>query len=168
MGRLIAPVLFFGAMMILALIATTFNDKPISSSSSQVLMPYAKSIETPPATVKDANGGEYQLGKLGDGGLVVFWSSTCGECQTQLKDLREFIKNNSSFKAILVNIRQTVEIANNELTNLGVTLPNYYDDGTAFKEWSGTMPSSYYIIDGTIRYFFPGRISAEHLTALKN
>ena len=163
MKSLVAPILLLGAIIVIAMVGLASKDQPISATkAAKILEPYLANIEAPGATVKDAGGQDIELGTVIDHGLITFWSSACGECDTQLTDLGDFTAANPNFNSVLVGVKEDPNSAKAK------TLPaSYFDDGTAFQKWSGTMPSSYYIESGQIKYFFPGRISKEHLEALK-
>lgn len=167
-ARLVGPVAF------LILVAVGFLLFGASNSSSnkqltpaETIAPYATNVAIPKVQVTDATGKATGLNKLRGPILITLWSGECPECKEGLKDIEAFVKSNPKFKVMLVNHLQNPETANAVLKKNSVTLPTYFDrNGDAFRALFATMPASYYIIDGRIRYFFPGRISTEHLQAL--
>ncbi|OGD61001.1 hypothetical protein A3A71_02065 [Candidatus Berkelbacteria bacterium RIFCSPLOWO2_01_FULL_50_28] len=167
-ARLVGPVAF------LALVAVGFLMFGASDSTgnkqltpAETIAPYATNVAIPNIQITDAAGKETWLNKLRGPILITLWSGECPECKEGLKDIETFVKGNTQFKVMLVNHLQNPETANAVLKKNSVTLPTYFDhNGDAFRALSATMPASYYIIEGRIRYFFPGRISTEHLQAL--
>jgi len=115
----------------------------------------------------DERGQMIALNKLNSQPLLItFWSTECGECAKELPELQQFVASHAQFSAVIINVREEAAIVKQKLQDWGVTLPSYRDSGAAFAALSGTMPSSYFIKNDRISYFFPGRINTEHLQAL--
>lgn len=171
MNRLVLPVGFVLALLAIAVMLQSFQAAPQPASDiavgPQIIQAYRQELTVPDATVTNEKGERAQIKDLStEPFLLMFWDSQCNECQTGLRDLNDFLHLNPSFRAILVNFREEKAVATAKLQEIGLTAPNYFDDGSAFQTLTGTLPSSYYIVGGQIKYFFPGRIGKTELEAL--
>jgi len=175
MTRLVFPLAFIFALITLVAIVQSLGNsetvavadkKPINNSTIKqfAILPFV----APALNVKDAEGKDFPSEKINNGvTIVTFWSSVCGECDTGLPVLDKFANEHPEINMVLVNYKDDIEVGKEKLSLLDIKLKSYFDqNGSAFKEWEATMPSSYYIRDGLIQYFFPGRVSLEHLQAL--
>jgi len=166
MHRLIAPmvflVLFFAAAVI-------FGGSRSSNQPDESLISPFKVSDTPKGgVVSDQEGAPVELESLfGDKTLLTFWSSQCRECEEGLAVIGEFSERHPEITVILVNFRDPVPLAAQALEQFSPQLTSYFDStGSVYQNWLATLPSSYYIEQDKILYFFPGRIGADHLEAL--
>ena len=166
------PLGFIVALASLAFVMQTLGNSSSSvptASGSELLKQFEIVEITPPAAIPtDKDDNEINLASLFiKPTLVTFWRVNCGECDTGLPLLDNFGKSQSSVALILIAVKDDPKNAQEKLQSLNVALPTYYDrDGTAFQNWEATMPASYFVINGKLKYFFPGRVSNEHLQAL--
>jgi hypothetical protein len=164
-SRLVLPVLAVGLVIffVLLLFATGPDPTPpISEGISQ----FAVSSEIPESYIVDENNSPLDLATE-EIMLVTFWRASCEECDQGLKDIQTFSDSHPDIKTVLINISDSVEIARQKLEDNKITLPTYYDqDLKTYTAWSGTIPASYYIENGKITYFFPGRVFPELLEQL--
>lgn len=99
--------------------------------------------------------------------LVTLWKSTCNECLPALTSQQRFSQENPTISLISVNFRESPESAREFLKKNQLDLPIYFDrEGSLFNQLSATIPASYLIEDGVIRYYFPGRITEDLLKKL--
>lgn len=173
LNRLVAPLVFIIALAALAFVMQTLGNTtslPDKSLTGPELLKQFEIVEiVPPVTsVSDKVGNKIDLPTLfAKPTLLTFWSVNCGECDTGLPVLDNFSKSQSQVAVILIDTKDEPKDAEEKLKALGVTIATFYDaDGSAFQNWEATMPASYFIINGKIKYYFPGRISQEHLDAL--
>ena len=173
-SRLVAPIGFIVALLALAFVMQTLgnssssSDKPLTGP--ELLKQYEVVEVTPPtANLTDKDNKKVDLTlKLTKPTLITFWSINCGECETGLPLLDNFSKSQSQISVILIDTKDEPKDAESKLQSLKVTLGTFYDfDGSAVQGWeASTMPASYFVINGKVKYFFPGRVSQEHLDAL--
>lgn len=173
--RLLAPIVFIILIAsVIFIVVSLNNDKTPSSRETPtgLLSKYFTQQATPPAKVslgdkKDKIEIDDAVSKVGGKALVTFWNSECSECQNELKDFAAFSKEHPDFKLVLINFRESPEKATPFLATISKDLTTYYDtDGSAFTAWAGTMPASYYVSNGTILYYFPGKITSDYLKEL--
>ena len=173
LNRLVVPLVF-----IIALAALTFVMQNLGNSSStnkpltgsELLKQYEIVEIAPPAanlTDKDEKKVDL-LPRLTKPTLITFWSVNCGECETGLPLLDYFAKSQTQVSEVLIAVKDEPKDAEEKLRSLNVALGTFYDlDGSAVQSWEATtMPASFFVINGKIKYFFPGRVSQEHLDAL--
>lgn len=171
-GRLVAPIGFIVALSALAFVMQTLgNSSPANKplTGPELLKQFEiVEIDPPIANLTDKDGKKVDLRPLlSKPVLITFWSVNCGECDTGLPILESFTKSQAQVAVILIDTKDESGDVEEKLKLLNVTLETFYDpDGATFQNWEATMPASYFIRNGKIKYFFPGRISAEHLDAL--
>lgn len=173
LNRLVFPLGFIVALAALAFVAQSLgNSTPAEGeplSAPELLKQYEIVADLlPVANLTDEDGKKVDLPSLlTKPTLLTFWSVNCGECDTGLPVLDSFAKSQSQIAIVLVNTKDEPKDVEEKLGSLNVTLGTYYDlDGSAQQSWGATMPASYFAINGEIKYFFPGRVSDEHLQAL--
>ncbi len=172
LNRLVAPVGFIVTLMALAFVIQTLgNSRPANKAliGSKLLKQYEVVEVTPPlAIVTDQNNKKIDLRlQLTKPTLITFWSVNCGQCDIGLPILDNFTKDQNQIELILINTKDEPKDSQEKLQSLGVTLGTFYDlDGSIFRNWEATMPASYYVVNGKVKYFFPGRIAKDHLDAL--
>lgn len=154
--------------LVVVLRSPTSSQPTANTDLPKILQSYFANVTMPSAVVEDANGKRIRLDEtIPSTGLVTFWSSTCNECSEALTTQRDFVKAHPNFQVSLVNVRDSLSVAKSELAKDSINFPSYYDtDSSASQSWSATMPASYYIKNGKILLYFPGRISLDHLNAL--
>ncbi|MDO8649858.1 MAG: TlpA disulfide reductase family protein [Candidatus Berkelbacteria bacterium] len=173
LNRLVAPLVFIIALAALAFVMQTLgNSSPANKplTGPELLKQYEiVEIAPPVASLTDKDNKKVDLQPLlTKPTLITFWSVNCGECETGIPLLNEFSKNHSQITQLLISEKDEPKDAEEKLKSLDVTLGTYYDlDGSAVQSWEAqTMPASFFVINGKVKYFFPGRISQEHLDAL--
>ncbi|MEK9167312.1 MAG: redoxin domain-containing protein [Patescibacteria group bacterium] len=172
LNRLVAPLVFIIALAALAFVMQTLGDsssnKPLTSS--ELLKQYEiVEIAPPVASLTDKDGKKLDLlPLLTKPTLITFWSVNCGECETLLPLLNDFSNNHSQISQLLISERDEPKDAQEKLQSLNVGLTTNYDlDGSTVQSWeANTMPASFFVTNGKVKYLFPGRISQEHLDAL--
>lgn len=171
-NRLVAPLVFIIALIALAFVMQTLGSTPSDNKTltGPELLKQFEIVEiTPPAAaITDKDNKKLDLPALfAQPTLVTFWSVNCGECDYGLPVLDNFAKSQTQTAVILIDTKDAPEDAEAKLASLKVTAVTYYDtDGSTFQNWEATMPASYFIVNGKIKYYFPGRVSQEHLDAL--
>lgn len=167
MNRLILPVIFVLSIVVVGIVLSSTKDVADTKVDPNDITPFAVDDALPAATIVDATGKKVSIEQvIGSPTLLTFWNSSCKECAQLLTDQKNILTG-TDMKLVLINIQDQPEVAAAKLAELGVTFPSYFDEqGTTFRNWSGTIPASYYITGNRIKYFFPGRMSAEHLRAL--
>lgn len=172
-NRLVAPLVFIIGLAALAFIMQTLGNTTSVSNKSLTGPELLKQFEIveivpPAAIVSDKDSKKFDLSTLfTKPTLITFWSVNCGECDNGLPVLDNFAKSQSQIAVILIDTKDAPEDAEAKLTSLKVTTDTYYDtDGSTFQNWEATMPASYFVINGKIKYYFPGRVSQDHLDAL--
>lgn len=173
LGRLVIPLGFLIGLASLFFVLQTLNDPATTLTKKltgpDLLKQYSiKPISPIAATVSDQKDQKSELIKLfSKPTLLTFWSVGCGECEVGLPVLDTFSKSQSSMAMVLVNVKDDHLQAQAKLDSLKIGLVTYYDsDGSAFQNYEATMPSSYYVANSQIIFFFPGRVSEEILQAL--
>ncbi|MEK7171261.1 MAG: TlpA disulfide reductase family protein [Patescibacteria group bacterium] len=172
LNRLVAPLGFLIGLVALAYVMQTLgNSSPTNKplAGPELLKQFEiVEIVPPTAIVNDKDGKKIDLTTLfAKPTLLTFWSVNCGECDTGLPVLDNFANNQSQIAVIMIDTKDEPKDADAKLKLLDVTLGTYFDlDGSAFQNWEATMPASYFVINGKIKYYFPGRVSQEHLDAL--
>jgi len=169
MSRLFWPILFFVVVGSALFVALAYQEPPSQQPTGpEILAPFSVSQAAPEALVSDKEGQSRPIDELlGSKTLVVFWSGQCGECRILLRELSSFIGGQPGMTVVLIAFRDTPEAAEVAMADYGVSLTTFFDrDGGAYQKWSATLPGAYYLEGETIQYFFPGRISTEHLDAL--
>lgn len=170
--RFVAPLGFLVALVALAFVMQTLgNSTPANKAlTGPELLKQFEIVEiTPPeADLTDKDNKRADLKSLFiKPTLITFWSVNCGECDTGLPVLDNFAASQNRVAVILIDNKDEPKDADEKLKELKVTTGTYYDrDGSTFQNWEATMPASYFIINGKLKYFFPGRVSKEHLDAL--
>lgn len=172
LNRLVAPLVFIVALAALAFVMQTLgnssSNKPLTGP--ELLKQYEIVEIAPPATnLTDKDNKKVDLPPiLVKPTLITFWSVNCGECDTLLPLLNDFSKNHPQISQLLISEKDEPKDAEEKLESLNVTLGTYYDlDGSVAQSWeASTMPASFFVINGKLKYFFPGRVSQEHLDAL--
>jgi thiol-disulfide isomerase/thioredoxin len=115
----------------------------------------------------DSKGQKVKLTDLPRPVLVTFWSSQCSECRKELPEITQFTVDHPEFKVVLVNVREETVLVEQTLKEWSVTLPSYRDtSGQAFLALYSSMPGSYFLQNGKITHYFPGRVNSTHLEAL--
>lgn len=171
---LIWPAILVSVLMIVAVLVTADQslkqEETKSSTKVTSLSSYRVNWGVPKMSIKDNQGVDVELSDLGKiDGLITIWTSSCTECRTNLTDLQKFHELHPELTMNLINFRDLKEDATAVLTELGVTIPNYYDEtGESYEKLQATIPASYYLKEGKIYYYFPGRIGTEHLDLLLN
>ena len=172
LNRLVIPLVFIVALAALAFVMQTLgnpsSNKPLTGP--EPLKQYEiVEIDLPVAELTDKDGKKIDLPSVfAKPTLLTFWSVNCGECETGLPVLDNFAKNQDRVAVVLISVKDEPKDAQETLKSLKVTLKTSYDiDGTTFQFWEATMPASYFVINGKIKSFFPGRVSQEHLDALR-
>ncbi len=171
-SRLVAPIGFIVALAALAFVMQTLGNSPSANkplTGPELLKQYEiVEVDPPTANLTDKNGKRIDLlPLLTRPTIITFWSINCGECDTGLPVLESFAKSQAQVAVLLIDTKDEPEDAEEKLKSLSITLETFYDfDGATFQNWEATMPASYFVINGKVRYFFPGRISTEHLQAL--
>jgi thiol-disulfide isomerase/thioredoxin len=169
MGRL-APAI--GFIVAIVAVAITFGalstSEPSDKKSTSVIAEYLVNEKVPSVVVYDKTNKAVTLDSaLPDKTLVTFWDATCGECRVGLPLIAGFAAEHPEIRPIYINRQNTPEQASQLLAELGLQIETLYDrDGSAFTAWSGTTPATYFIRNGTIRVFFPGRPNTDQLDAL--
>lgn len=173
LNRLVAPLGFLIGLVALAFVMQTLGNTTSVSNKSLTGPELLKQFEIveivpPAASVSDKDRKKIELSTLfTKPTLLTFWSVNCGECDTGLPVLDNFSKSQSQVAVILIDTKDEPKDAEEKLKALGVTIATFYDaDGSVFQNWEATMPASYFVINGKIKYYFPGRVSQEHLDAL--
>lgn len=172
MQRLALPLIFTLAIVTVAIIWGGLSQDQSSDKQRElgesILSPYKTKILLPTATVSDAKGKIFTVNELTDDAtLLTVWSSKCNQCREGLLEIQRAISSRSGVKNLLVNLGDEPKEAASALKNYGVEIDTYFDrDGSFYSAFEATMPSSYYIRQGAIIYYFPGRISKELLEAL--
>lgn len=172
LNRLVAPLVFIIALVALAFVMQTLGSSPSDNKTltDPELLKQFEIVEIvpPPASLTDKDNKKLDLPTLfTKPTLITFWSVNCGECDNGLPVLDNFAKSQNQVVVILIDTKDAPEDAEAKLVSLNVTTGTYYDtDGSAFQNWEATMPASYFVINGKIKYYFPGRVSQEHLDAL--
>lgn len=157
---IIAAAVIFGGLSG----ANQTENRTTDSSIQQYLVREA----VKPVTVRSETGSGVTLDStLPDKTLITFWDATCAECRTGLPVIVAFIAAHPEVRPIYINHQNTIEQAKAALAEMNLAIETLYDtDGSAFSALSGTMPATYFIRNGEFRVFFPGRPSAEQLSAL--
>lgn len=166
MHRLIAPMVFLTLLFAAAMI---FGGSHSPSQPDRSLISQFKVNDTPKGgVVTDQEGASVELESLfGNKTLLTFWSSQCRECEEGLTVIGKFSERYPEVTVILVNFRDPMPLALQALERLSPQLKSYFDfSGKVYQSWLATLPSSYYIEQGKILYFFPGRVGADHLEAI--
>lgn len=172
LSRLAIPLGFLIGLAALGFVMQTLGNSSADttiSAAPDILKQFAIVEIAPPATtVTDRDNKKIDLvSLLTKPTLVTFWSVGCGECETGLPILDKFAKSQSTIAIILVDTKDDPADAEDKLKTLNVATTTFYDrDGLAFQNWEATMPASYFVAGGKLKYFFPGRVSNEHLQAL--
>lgn len=172
LNRLVAPLVFIIALAALAFVMQTLGSSPSNKplTGPELLKQYEiVEIAPPKANLTDKDKKEVDiLPLLNKPTLITFWSANCGECEIGLPLLDNFAKTHSQVTVLLIDVKDEPKDAQEKLQSLNVALGTYYDlDGSASQEWeTTTMPASYFVVDGKLKYAFPGRVSQEHLDAL--
>ena len=171
--RLVPPLVFVVALVALAFVMQALgNSSPTEKTLTgpELLKSFEiMEIAPPKATVTDKDGKQLDLGSLlTKPTFLTFWSIYCGECEIGLSVLDEFAKSQSRVAVMMVSVKNEPKDVEEKLKALNITLGTYFDlDGSAAESWEATtMPASYYFVGGKLKYFFPGRVSKEHLDAL--
>ncbi len=167
MNRLILPVIFVLSIIVVGIFLSGTSETVNTKIDPNDITPFAVDDALPASSIIDAQGKKVAIEQVvGSPTLVTFWNSSCNECVLLLTEQKNILTG-TALKPVLINIQDQPDVAAAKLNELGVTFPNYFDEqGTTFRSWSGTIPASYYISGNRIKYFFPGRMSAEHLRAL--
>lgn len=101
--------------------------------------------------------------------LVTLWTSTCNHCLPALTSQQAYSKRFPNISVITINFREDPTLSKEFLLKNNIDLPLYFDrNGLLFNELAGTIPGSYYIENGMIKYFFPGKITDDLLEKLFN
>ena len=170
MKRLILPIAFLSLIVVAALIALVmFNQDNGSSSSTkkELISEYAANENVSGLTMTDENSLAVKLIDINETTLLTFWSVGCTECKQALTDLKDYKTKHPEFNVTLVNFRNTPADAKAKLAEYGIEFPNYYDrDAELFNELSASIPSSYFIKNNNIIYYFPGRIGTDFMYQL--
>lgn len=172
LNRLVAPLVFITVLVALAFVMQTLgnptSNKPLTGP--ELLKQYEiVEIAPPESNLTDKEGKKLDLlPLLVKPSLITFWSVNCGECETLLPLLNDFSNTHSQISHVLISEKDEPKDAEEKLKSLNATLGTYYDlDGSAAQSWeASTMPASFFVMNGKVKYFFPGRISQEHLDAL--
>ncbi|MBE5980907.1 MAG: TlpA family protein disulfide reductase [Paenibacillaceae bacterium] len=110
----------------------------------------------------DESGGIVTMKDFeGKPAIITFWASWCPDCRKELSHIREFIntsKNYGDINYILINRtdnkKETKETAKKYLSEQGITMNTYYDEGmTAYQELGlHTIPTTLFLDEhGVIR-----------------
>lgn len=171
MDRLKAPIIFLLVVATLFFINAVWSKQFASSKTDQTvsdLSAYAVDDPAPGLTARDSDDKDQDIiNSLTKPTLISFWDITCSECKAGLRTFQDFQVTHPDFAIILIGHAMTVKDGKDFLQTNPVQLNSYFDpSGQALLTWQGTMPSSYYVVDGRIKYFFPGRISEQHLNLL--
>lgn len=169
MGRLAPAIGLIVSIIALVVIFGALNPgDPKTKESDSIIDDYLVNEAVKPVVVRDKNNQKVTLdASLADKTLVTFWDATCAECRTGLPMIASFAVAHPELKPIYINHQNSREQAEAALKAWGLAIETHYDtDGSAFNAWSGTTPATYYIRNGIFRVFFPGRPSAEQLSAL--
>lgn len=167
MTRLIAPVIFVLSIIVVGMVLSSTGTPKNSQVDPKDITPFAVNDDIPNSSLVNAQSEKVELSQiLKNPSLVVFWSAGCKECAPLLNDL----KNNpeiSKLQVLLINVQDAPAVAEAKLKELSVPFESYFDvEGQTFRNWSGTIPAAYYISQGKVLYFFPGRMSADHIASL--
>lgn len=168
---LIFPVIFLAVIIFGALLTLTDTSGPSGANqptpTATVLAPFVTEVTLPDLELTDQKGQKVKLADLAQPVLVTFWSSQCSECRKELPEITQFTVDHPEFKAAIVNVREETALVEQTLKDWNVTLPSYRDtSGQAFLTLYSSMPGSYFLQNGKITHYFPGRINSEHLGAL--
>lgn len=169
---LIWPAVLVSVLMIVAVLITADQslktDEAKSSTKLESLSSFRVNWGLPKMTVTNEQGELIEIALLAKtDSLLTIWTSTCAECKTGLIDLQKYHEMHPELAMILFNYRDTKEDATAVLTELGITIPNYYDEaGESYEKLQATIPASYYFKDAKFYYYFPGRVMGEHLDLL--
>lgn len=173
MSRLVFPLAFVIALIAFAMVfqslQTSTNSQQSAEIKSDLLQQYQiVPIPVPETSVTNSDQKKDSLSEVKTGKTILtFWSAECGECEAGLPVLDQFATDHPDVRVVLVNYKNDKETADAKLKELNIKLPTYYDfDGSNFISWEAVMPSSYFIQNGQVTIFFPGRVSVEHLNAL--
>jgi len=171
-NRLVVPFVFIAVLVVSAVVMQSLGDSAeegVSPTGPESLRQY-EVVETLPPTLTLINKDSKKVDSsliFAKPTLITFWSVNCGECDIGLPVLDDFASKQSQLTINLISTRDQPNDAEEKLSSLGIKLSTYYDlDGTTFQNWGSTMPASYFITGGKVRYFFPGRISQELLDLL--
>lgn len=166
--RSLLPVIFLLSLLVIGIGFSAFDTpaQPKQPDSNDI-SPFAVDDSLPMSDIVTSDGAKAVLAELLPAKAVVtFWSATCDQCNQLLKDQQELL-GPSTLPVLLINIQDTSADGQKKLNELGVKFPSYYDqNGTTFRAWEGTIPASYYIDHGRIKYFFPGRMSRQYIQTL--
>jgi hypothetical protein len=168
MGRLAPAFGFLVAIVAIAVIFGVLSSDRSTTPSNAIIEQFLVNEPVKAVTVQDKDARSVELDQqLSDKTLVTFWDATCAECRIALPLIASFVAAHPEVSPIYINVKDTREQAETALKELNLAIETYYDStGAAQAEWSGTMPATYYIRNGSFRVFFPGRPSADHLNAL--
>lgn len=169
MGRLAPAIGLLIAIVAVVVVIGVFSaGEGTKSVTDGPLEQFLVSEPVKKITVKTEAGQDVAIdATVSDKTLVTFWDASCPECQAGLPIIASFVAAHPEIKPIYINVKNAPEEAHDALKKLNLDIETYYDPtGTAQAVWSGTMPATYFIRNGSFRVFFPGRPNAEHLNAL--
>ena len=109
--------------------------------------------EAPDFTVWDKDGNEVKLSELLNGKPTVlnFWASTCPPCQMEMPDFQEkYEELGGEVQFLMINMtsgRETLETAQEFISEQGYTFPVFYDTDTdaAITYGAYSLPTTYFI-----------------------
>ncbi|MEK7548693.1 MAG: hypothetical protein AAB499_02240 [Patescibacteria group bacterium] len=174
-GRLGPPMIFLLLIVSLGFGWAVFNPSNQSRSDETVLKnlsQFALNSKIPEGgKVKSSSGEELDLksviNSIKGPILLTFWSPDCAHCQEGVKNLDQF--PSEKWTNLLIAHRVRSFAVGQLLTTYGVGLSSFVDEqGLLLLDWRSTMPGSFLIQEGDIRYFFPGRMDRKILELLQS